>query len=66
MTVETEDRFYTEQDRIWQCGCHAPLPTRPDLFKLEECDVTGRNETVGFLAQHFWRDIDAFGDVCGQ
>lgn len=63
MTVATEDRFDTEQDRIWQCSNHAPLQTHPDLFKLEDCDAFGRNQTIGFLAQHFWRDIAGFGDV---
>lgn len=63
MTVVTEDRFDTEQDRIWQCGCHAPQPTRPDLFRLEECGVTGRQQAIGFLAQHFWRDIAGFGNA---
>lgn len=63
MTVATEDRFDTEQDRIWQCGNHEPLQMHPELFKLEDCDAFGRNQTIGFLAQHFWRDVAGFGDV---
>lgn len=63
MTVVTEDRFDTEQDRAWQCGNHAPLQTGPDMFTLQDCDTIGRTQTIGFLAQSFWRDMAGFGDV---